>query len=98
MRKIGIGRLLGLGLAVTLFAGRAPAQDVSPATNDTASLKDEYFQPGFHEFGAGFGILFSPIGSTLDRPKVDYVPGYIEADYMLTHMYASGFWRNNLEV
>ena len=98
MRNLGIGRLLGLGLVVTLFAGRAQAQNNSPATNDIASLKDEYFQPGFHEVGAGAGVLFSPIGSSFNRPKVNYVPGYIEADYMLTHLYASGFWRNNLEV
>jgi opacity protein-like surface antigen len=98
MKNLGIGRSLSLGLAVSLFAGSSLAQDISSATNDTASLKDQYFQPGFHEAGAGAGIFFSAVGSGDNRPKVNYVPGYIEADYMLTHLHAGGFWRNNLEV
>ena len=85
-------------MVLSLFAGRAMADDLTTLTNGTAFAKDENFQPGWREATAGFGIMFSPIGSSYARPRVDYVPGYIEAGYMLSHIHGHGFFRNNYEI
>src|SRR5581483_6206484 len=98
MRNAGFRHLLLLGALLAVFTGRAFADDLTTLTNGTAYAKDDNFQPGWREATAGFGIMFSPIGSSYARPTVDYVPGYIEAGYMLSHIHGSGFFRNNYEI
>jgi hypothetical protein len=98
MKNIGFKGVVLAGVMVALSSGRGFSQDISSLTNGVAYEKDQYFTPGFHEAGVGTGIFWSPIGSTYSRPRVDYVMGDVEIDYMLTHMFASGFWRNNFEV
>jgi len=98
MSNTGVRRFLGLGMVVVLLAGRTLAQDAASSTNSVGNLKDDNFQPGWREGTAGFGIMFSPIGSSYARPRVDYVPGYIEAGYMLSHIHGSGVLRNNYEI
>ncbi len=98
MKNIGFKGVVLAGAMVALSNGRGFSQDISSLTNGVADEKDQYFTPGFHEAGVGTGIFWSPIGSTYSRPRVDYVMGDVEIDYMLTHMFASGFWRNNFEV
>lgn len=98
MKNLGIKCAVTAAFAIVLFCGRAFAQDSGSSTNDVATSKDDFFQPGFHEVGVGVGAFWSPIGSSYARPRVDYVMGDFEVDYMLSHMFASGFWRNNFEL
>src|SRR5579863_1588023 len=98
MRNAGVRYFFGVALLFIALSGRALAQGIDSTTNDVAILKDDNFQPGWREGTAGFGIMFSPIGSSYARPTVDYVPGYIEAGYMLSHIHGTNLWRNNYEI
>ena len=93
-----MGRYLCLAGAAFLSTSAALAQNNAGSTNTGAFSIEDNFQPGWREATAGFGIMFSPLGSSFARPTVDYVPGYIEAGYMLNHIHGSGVLQNNFEL
>ena len=90
--------IAGVILALGISANGAVAHDEGGAAKSDDFTLDQVFSPGLHEFSAGTGIMWSPIGSTIARPTVNYVVGYMQVGYMLNELWMSGFWRNNYEI
>ena len=86
-----------VALASSLMGAMAQTDSTSTKTGGGLSLEDN-FAPGFHEVSVGVGPMFSPIGSTHNRPKVNYVLGMAQVGYMLNHPAGPGPLRGNFEV
>jgi opacity protein-like surface antigen len=95
MQKVATAFLRAITLMLALAAAGVYAQSDS-GTNSGFSL-DDNFSPGLREFSLGLAPMFSPIGSDMNRPVVNWVEGYAQLGYMLTKIHGRSFWRGNLE-
>ena len=101
MQKTLSVRLCSIFLLLAVSATGAFAQSDSGSSTNLFSL-DDNFRPGLREFTLGVGPMFSPIGSDMNRPVVNWVEGYAQLGYMMTKIrgtnFLDGALRGNLEL